>query len=118
MRAIAPLRNDLAGIVPAVPAERVVAATEAGVPKQGADDLALLVQDREGQSVRLAKPERDLRCLRLAPAGGREGRRDPRPRDRIGLELQLLGNDECGGRPGKQEQNEDRAQVPGHARRV
>src|ERR687897_339425 len=118
MRPIGPLRYDLAGIVPAVPAERVVAAAEAGVPKQRTDDLAVLVQDREGEAVRLAEAERDLCGLSLASTGGRERRRDPGPRDRIWLQLQLLGDDECGGRPGKQEQNEDRAQVPGHARRV
>jgi hypothetical protein len=73
--------------------------------EERANDLSLVVDDRQRQRVGSPEPEGDLRGLLRAVAGGREGTADLRAGNRVRLELQILGDDERD--RGSREQKED-----------
>jgi hypothetical protein len=96
----------------------VISGLEARLSQQRADDLAVRIEDRQRQHVFAAQPERDARGLVVAVTYGRDRRVDPRTPDRVGLELQVLGDDERHGRRGKDDQHQYCAEMSRHGWRV
>jgi hypothetical protein len=56
----------------------VVSRPEASLAKQRADDVAVLIGDRQRENVLAPKPKCDLRSLLIAPADRRKNPGDPR----------------------------------------
>ena len=81
---------------------------------QDRHDRPTLVGDRQREDVGTPEPESDPRRLLLAAADGREGPVDARPRNRIRVQLEILGDDErCRGSR-EQTQHQYRPDMPAH----
>jgi hypothetical protein len=105
------LGQGLPILVPAVPAEAVRAGTKPRLVEERANDLSLVVDDRQRQRVGSPEPERDLRRALRAVAGGRERTADLRAGDRVRLELQILRDDERDRRGGEQQEDQKGAEM-------
>ena len=114
-RLVRALRQEVAGVVAAVPAHGEAAAGGRLPGHEGAHDRALVVFDLHGDAVRPTEPEGDGGRAPRTPADRREDlERDLGARDRAVLELQPLGHGECSRGPAEQADDEHGREEPRH----